>query len=408
MKELIERMAEIRSRKVELRGVLETDAKADLDAIEKELRELDEEYTNLEKRKAVIEGIGAGTVPVNEVPNPINNRSADNFDQDKEYRSAWLKHVRGLDLTENEQRALTTGTSSAGAVIPTVTQNKIIEKVNQYCPLLDKIDLLRVPGGVKVPAEGTTADAAVHTEGATITADGDTLSSVTLSAYEVTKLVTISKSVEKMAIDAFESWLVNKIARKIAEKIGKLIIFGTGTNEAQGINVITWSATNSVTVGKTASLSAANVQGAVALLNGGYDNGAEWLMSKSTFFTDFHPLMNNSKDNIVTEDNGVYRVMGYPVNFDDRMTAHEAILGNLYRGYLANGFQVAYSNQAFEYWFLLHFNIYRGYIGNMPEDITVTSQFVTRENAYDFLGCAMFDGKVQATEAFVKIVKATA
>ena len=220
MKELIKRMAEIRSRKVELRGVLETDAKADLDAIEKELRELDEEYTNLEKRKAVIEGIGAGTVPVNEVPNPINNRSADNFDQDKEYRSAWLKHVRGLDLTENEQRALTTGTSSAGAVIPTVTQNKIIEKVNQYCPLLDKIDLLRVPGGVKVPAEGTTADAAVHTEGATITADGDTLSSVTLSAYEVTKLVTISKSVEKMAIDAFESWLVNKIARKIAEKIG--------------------------------------------------------------------------------------------------------------------------------------------------------------------------------------------
>ena len=121
MKELIKRMAEIRSRKVELRGVLETDAKADLDAIEKELRELDEEYTNLEKRKAVIEGIGAGTVPVNEVPNPINNRSADNFDQDKEYRSAWLKHVRGLDLTENEQRALTTGTSSAGAVFPTVT-----------------------------------------------------------------------------------------------------------------------------------------------------------------------------------------------------------------------------------------------------------------------------------------------
>ena len=231
-----------------------------------------------------------------------------------------------------------------------------------------------------MPAEGTTADAAVHTEGATITADGDTLSSVTLSAYEVTKLVTISKSVEKMAIDAFESWLVNKIARKIAEKIGKLIIFGTGTNEAQGINAITWGATNSVTVGKTASLSAANVQGAGALLNGGYDNGAEWLMSKSTFFTDFHPLMNNSKDNIVTEDNGVYRVMGYPVNFDDRMTAHEAILGNLYRGYL----------------------------GNMPEDVTITSQFVTRENAYDFLGCAMFDGKVQATEAFVKIVKATA
>lgn len=28
----------------------------------------------------------------------------------------------------------------------------------------------------------------------------------------------------------------------------------------------------------------------------------------------------------------------------------------------ANDFRVAYSNQAFEYWFLLHFNMYRGYI----------------------------------------------
>lgn len=380
MNEILKRMAEIRNRKAELRRTLETDTTADLDAITNELRNLDEEYSNLEKRKATIEGINLGTIPATEVPNPVSTRATDTFDQETEYRSAWLKSVRGIELNENERRALTTGSSSAGAVVPTVTQNRIIEKVSQYCPYLDKIDLLRVPGGVKVPAEETTADAQTHTEGATITASGDTLSSVSLTAYEVTKLVTISKSVEKMAIDAFESWLVNKIARKIAEKIGNLIVYGTGTNEAQGINKITWGATNSVTVAKSASLTAANVQGVVALLNGGYDNGAEWIMSKSTFFTDFHPLMNNSKDNIVTEDNGVYRIMGYPVNFEDRITAHEAFLGNLYRGY----------------------------IGNMPEDITITSQFVTRENAYDFLGCAMFDGKVQATEAFVKIVKATA
>ena len=104
-------------------------------------------------------------------------------------------------------------------------------------------------------------------------------------------------------------------------------------------------------------------------------------MSKTTFFTDFHPLMNNSKDNIVTyEPSGKYRIMGYPVNFDDRLTIHEAILGDFFRGY----------------------------VGNMPEDVTVTSDFVVRENSYDFLGCAMFDGKVQATEAFVKLVKATA
>lgn len=377
MNKITERMNEIKARKAELRTQLEGEGKVDLDAIEKELRELDEESLNLEKRQRTAAGINDGSIRANEIKNPAANRSEESHDNEKEYRSAWLKSIRHLDLTDNEKRALTTAAGSAGAVTPTITQNKIIEKVNQYCPLLSKIDLLRVPGGVKIPAEGTTADAQIHAEGAKITADEDTLNYVELAAYEVTKLVTISKSVEKMSIDAFEGWLVNKIARKIAEKISYLILYGTGTSQAQGIDAITWNAGNSVTVAKTASLTAANVQAAVALLNGGYDDGAEWYMSKSTFFTDFHPLMNNSKDNIVTEDNGVYRVMGYPVNMDDRITLHEGYLGNLYRGYS----------------------------GNMPENVSVTGQFVARENAFDFLGCAMFDGKVQAVEAFVKIVK---
>lgn len=381
MKEILKRMAEIRSRKAELRTTLETDNNANLDTITEELRNLDNEYANLESRKAVIEDINSGMVKGTPIDNPAtpNEREAAGV-QSAEYRSAWLKSVRNLELNDAEQRALTTNVSSAGNVVPTATSNKIIEKVTQYCPMLEKIDLLRVPGAVKVPAEGTTTDAAVHTEGATITADSDTIASVSLSGYEITKLVTISKSVEKMSIDAFENWLVTKIARKVADKINALIFNGTGTNQAQGINAITWSASNSVTVAKAATLTAANVKALVALLNGGYDDGAEWYMSKTTFFNDFHPLMDNSKDNIVTYENGKYRVMGYPVCLDDRITVHEAILGNAYRGY----------------------------IGNMPEEITVTSSFVTRENSYDFLGCAMFDGKVQAIEAFVKLIKATA
>lgn len=382
MKNILKRMAEIRSRKAELRQTLENDTTADLDKITEELRDLDTEYADLEKRQKTINGINVGVIPTNEIGSPLtpNNRSESADTEDKEYRSAWLKSVRKIELTDTEQRALTTGANSVGSVIPQMTRNKIVEKVSQFCPMLDKIDLLRVPGGVTIPAEGTTTDAKMHSEGAAITADADTITNVVLSAFEITKLVTISKSVEKMSIDAFENWLTTKIARKIADKINALIFNGTGNNEAQGINAITWNATNSITVAKTGNLTAANVKALVALLNGGYDDGAEWYMSKTTFFNDFHPLMDNSKDNIVTQENGKYRVMGYPVCLDDRLTIHEALLGN----------------------------VYRGYVGNMPEDITITSQFVTRENAYDFLGCAMFDGKVQAKEAFVKLVKATA
>lgn len=377
---IAKRIAEINARKAELRTQLESGENINLDAIETELRNLNAELESLEKRQQAINDLNNGSALANVVTPFVTERSADDFDQEREYRSAWLNSIRGVELTEAEKRALTTASNSAGAVVPTVTRNKIIEKVNQYCPLLGKIELLNVPGSVTIPAEGTTVDAQIHAQGATITPDKDTLINVTLSAYEVTKLVTISKSVEKMSIDAFEAWLVRKIARKIAEKLGYLIIYGTGTNQAQGFNAIAWNDANSITVGKDAALTAQDVQDVVALLNGGYDDEAEWYLSKRTFFNDFHKLMNKSKDNVVTEDNGVYRIMGYPVNFDDRVTVHEAFLGNLERGY----------------------------VGNMPENVTITSQFVTRENAYDFLGCAMFDGKVQATEAFVKIVKATA
>lgn len=386
LEKIEERLAEIEK---ELNSEeVEEKTEEELDKIEEEVRSLKAEKTSIlnaaQKRASLEKAIAEGRTGVDITHNFFNGGKKEmqerTFDIGcKEYRSAWLNHIRGVELTDVEKRALTTATASAGAAVPTTTVNKIIEKVKQYCPILNKIELLSVKGTVTVPAEGTTVDAQKHAEGALITADADTLLNVTVAGFEVTKLVTISKSVMTMSIDAFENWLVNKIARKVADKLGALVFNGTGTGEAQGVNAITWGVTNSITVAKTASLSEANVTGVVALMNGGYFTDAEWYMSSTTFFADFHPLMNNSKNNVVTESNGVYRVMGKPVNFDERIAVHEAILGDFYRGYL----------------------------GNMAEDVNVTSQFVTRENAFDFLGCAIFDGKVQAIEAFVKIAKAT-
>ncbi|MER2108196.1 MAG: phage major capsid protein [Solibacillus sp.] len=388
LKEIETRLAEI---KKELTGEGAAEKSAEeLDKLEAEVRSLQDERTGIlkaiEKRAAIEKAIANGEVTgVDITPDLFNGGKKEmqerTFDiASAEYRGAWLNNIRGIELNDVEKRALTTAAASAGAAVPTATVNKIIDKVKEFCPIINKIELLHVKGSVSIPAEGTTADAQKHAEGATITADADTLVKVTLAGYEITKLVTVSKSVVTMSIDAFEAWLVNKIARKVAEKIGALIFNGSGTGEAQGVNAITWNEKNSITVAKAAALTEANVTGVVALMNGGYFANAEWYMSSSTFFADFYPLMNNSKNNVVTETNGVYRIMGKAVNFDERVTAHEAFLGDFYRGY----------------------------IGNLQEDVNVTSQFVARENAFDFLGCAIFDGKVQAVEAFVKIAKATA
>lgn len=368
---------------------VEDKTEEELDQMEEEVRSLKTERGKIlekaQKRADLEKEIAEGRIGVDFTPDIFKRGKKEMQEKaftvaSAEYRSAWLNQIRGKELNEIEKRAFTTAVGSAGAVVPTTTTKKIIDKVVQYCPILDKIDLMKVKGGVTIPAEGTTIDAKKHAEGAIIVADPDTLKNVALTGYEITKLVTISKSVETMSIDAFETWLVNKVARKVSDQVNAVIFNGSGTGEAQGVNAIPWDTENSISVAKTGTLTEANVTAVVALMKGGYFANAEWYMSHTTFFADFHPLMNNSKNNVVTETNGAYRIMGKPINFDDRITPHEAILGDFFRGYA----------------------------GNMPEDVNITSQFVVRENAYDFLGSAIFDGKVQAVEAFVKIAKATA
>ena len=60
----------------------------------------------------------------------------------KEYRSAYLKHLRGAEMTEAEKRAFTV--SGAGSVIPVETANEIIKKLKDQAPLLNEITLLNV------------------------------------------------------------------------------------------------------------------------------------------------------------------------------------------------------------------------------------------------------------------------
>lgn len=297
-----------------------------------------------------------------------------------EYRTAWLHTLLRCDLTETEQRAWTTAAGSAGPVIPTQTANQILEKVHQYAPLLDKITLLRVPGNVTIAVEGEEPDAEYHNQNDDITPSETGLTEITVSSYEVTKLVQISKSVQRMAIDAFESWLTDMIAKKIAKKITATILTGTGSSQGKGIEKAnTWGATNSVTVASGGTLATADVLKLISLLPGGYDANANFVMSKKTLFTDFMPLQDKSKNDLVRIEGGSYYIYGYPVLIDERVTDHEAYLVDLSTVY-----------------------------GNMPEDVTITSDFDLTKNAFLFLGSAMFDCQPAQADAVRKLVKAKA
>lgn len=384
------RIVEIRKRKAELRKQLESSQEVNLDEIETELRNLDTELQDIERRQAICEGLNNGSINGTIIPNPIaEQRTADNFDQDKEYRSAWLKTLMGKPLTETEQRAYGTASDSALPAIPEHTSNKIIKKMYEVAPILQKCKIFHVPGNFKFAVEGTNNDAALHTENAAITAASDNLGSVSLTGYEIVKLVKASRATARMTIGAFESYIVEIIAEAVARKIENYIFSGTGSNQPGGVaqggkgtNGAYTDGTDQVTVAKTATVSEEDVIKLYGMLASGYERNAIWTMSKATFFAHFYALMNKSKNNLIEFANGKYYIMGCEVYFTGSLAVGEAYLGD------------------FDY-----------IVGNYSQDITVVKSEHSglATNSIDYLGSCVFDSKpIAGLGAFVKFVKATA
>lgn len=379
------KLKEIESRLAEIKLEINNE-NPDLDALETEVNELKEArqiiLDKIEKRKGLIEEVKSLDNPVVIEQHKEERKMETNFDRGSmEYRNAFLKNLRNIDLSEMERRAFTTVEASAGAVIPTETVNRIIEIVEQHAPLLEEIDLVKVPGGVALPLEDTVNDAETHTENTTITASNDKLKVVNLFGYEVVKLLQISKSVTKMSVNAFETWLANSLGKAIANKISALILAGTGSNEAKGLSKLTFTKnTNSIEVTKAGETTAKDITDLIGLLNGGYDANAKFLMSKKTLFQDIMHLQDASKNDLVTREGNNYFIYGYPVMLDERMAISDIYLGDFLAGYKAN----------------------------MPEDVNVVAGFDIDTNSYKYLGSAIFDGKPAVPEAFVKLVKLTA
>lgn len=383
IKEIEARLAAIKQ-EIEERG--DAMKAEEIDALEKETKELTEERAGLiaaaEKRNGILDNIAkGGGVSIRS----FGKKEEDNADPDDpfgtpEYRSAWLKNLRRLPLTDAEKRAYANASGTGAEVVPTQTANEIISKVKKLAPMLNEVTLLHVKGAVKFVVESTNNDAAIHTENAAITPAADTLTTVTLSGYEIVKLVQISDTVMTMSIAAFESWIVDMLAEAIARKVEDFFINGTGSSQPKGVDKAnTWGATNSVSVGASASLTAANVQTLIGLLNAGYDRNAKFVMSKRTLFTDFMPLQDTSKNHIVTVQGNSYFVYGYPVLLSDYVKEHEAFLGD-----------------------------FKKVCANLAESINVKNAYDIDTNSYKYSGIAIFDCQPAIGEAFVKLVKAGA
>jgi HK97 family phage major capsid protein len=376
----MDRLKEIEERLSAIKIEIDTDG-ADLDALENEITTLTEERKSInekiEKRQQLVDSIV--NLPEENIIKNFKEERKLNFKEmtlqeriaTPEYRDIWLSKLMGKEIEKRENEM---GIAQVGDTIPTLTQERIFNKLREYAPLLNEITLLQVPGNVTFVVEGTKNDAIIHSENALITPAADTMVKVTLGGYEIVKVLRISATIKAMSINAFETWLVDSLAESIAEKIGEYIIYGDGDGEPKGIdsaaiytdgtNAVDWTNDNTVTTAELIEL--------VGYLKPGYHRRAKFLMNHKTFWA-IVSKQENQKFSIMTPD--YKRLLGYEIVKDDRVDDYDIFFGDL-----------------------------KKVVGNLSQNIIVdrSAESGFLNNAIDFRGTAIFDCDIATSEAFVK------
>lgn len=272
------RLEEILQRKEEIRSLLNDEGNKNInfDEIEKELRELDEEEKEIRRRQTIIDGIGTMTTRTAGQPAKKTNV----FDSE-EYRQAFMNYVcRGEKIPQEFRSDEVTATTDIGALVPSVTLNKIIEKLEAYGMILPLVTRTAYKTGLSIPTSNVKPEATWVAEGAGSDKQKKTLSgTITFSHFKLRCAVAVTLETENMAYSAFETTLVNNVVEAMAKALEKAIISGTGVGQPTGILKEDAKGTK-IEVSKIDYKTLVNAEAELPME---YESGAVWCMTKKTF-----------------------------------------------------------------------------------------------------------------------------
>ena len=302
------RLQEILARKMEIRKALEGSEQVDLDALKKELDDLEAEEKELRRRAEMANAInvadGSPVPEVRNVPKPgaplakpedpfatmeyrkafmIYVRTGVETQELRDARKAYVTYARAVagtpELRDADANTLTT---DIGAAIPTPTMNKIMEQLSTYGNIIPLVTKTNYLPGVNVPVSSAKPTATWVNEGAGSTKQKKTVGSIVFGHFKLRCAVSVSLEAEYMSMEAFENALTNNIVEAMATAVEAAIIRGNGSGKPTGILHVPANTTVGTTQ-EVHTLTYATLIDAEAALPVAYENGAVWVMAKQTF-----------------------------------------------------------------------------------------------------------------------------
>lgn len=260
------RLEEIRQRLLEIRALINNGEEMDIDALEQEVRELNDEKAKLEKRSALAAtlnsnpDLGESRGSFEAQPQPLKvedgkpklpelRTMAQVAMEKRDERGAKLKealrggamektgvNIRMYGLESAEERVQTVGSSTI--VLPTAFSQDIKDVFNQVSMLVDMVRVMPLPGGESyqkpwVDDYGTGAETALNANSTDVetTFDYSVINKSLITAFQ-----DWPREITKLANAPYETFVTNGITVAMRKRINRQILFGDGTaNNLVGI-----------------------------------------------------------------------------------------------------------------------------------------------------------------------------
>lgn len=312
-KELIEKRNEIQDKmekilnkaKEEKRAMTEDEIK-NFDDMEKEIKNID------------------ATIERGEIANKMEHKEVVDkglTEEEKDIKNfaSYIRAVAGK--IQNEATQLTKGDN--GAVIPKTIVQKIIEKVEDICPIYKLATKYPIGGTISIPKEDESSDAitvAYATEFTDLTSHSSKTGSIELTGYLYGALTKISKSLLKNTDFKLTEYVINKMSKKIAKFLeGELL---NGTSEKVAGVIRSYDSTNmKVTLAAKSSLKADELIDIQELVPDVYATDGIWVMHKNTRKA-IRKLKDGQGNYLLEKDSNArwgYRLMGNDVYCSDNV-----------------------------------------------------------------------------------------
>ena len=228
--------------------------------------ELDKEVTEMETEEG------------DDVAKDTETRDVLTNDVEVQERELFDKFIRGY-INERDGE-LTPAQNSAGVTIPTTIADKIIKKVYDICPILERSTKYNVKGKLDIPYydnETSSITVAYQTEFVAVTSSNGSFAKIELDGYLAGALSKISRSLINNSKFDIVAFVVDEMAYQIARFIEHELLIGT-ENKVTGLSTLT----NVVTSASATAITSDELIDVQDSVKDVYQNDAIWIMSTST------------------------------------------------------------------------------------------------------------------------------